>query len=151
MNLNFEINSVEDLETYVIVAYNVLEDTEIERRFARSRYKFGTNTAFGVRCIGYISEELEKSVVDYIKTPNNLIESNQMITAMLCGLNENIKSQAFAKNNIVVNYCHYNSLYSAFLLSNRSKSTNKALVNYPKISTLQKIERSVSSEKLNQL
>lgn len=98
-----------------------------------------------------ISEELEKSVVDYIKTPNNLIESNQMITAMLCGLNENIKSQAFAKNNIVVNYCHYNSLYSAFLLSNRSKSTNKALVNYPKISTLQKIERSVSSEKLNQL
>ncbi len=62
MNLNFEINSVENFETNLSVAYNVLEDTEIERRFARSRYKFGMNTAFGVGCHGYISEELEHAI-----------------------------------------------------------------------------------------
>ena len=62
MNLNFEINSVENFETNLSVAYNVLEDTEIERRFARSRYKFGMNTAFGVGCHGYISEELEYAI-----------------------------------------------------------------------------------------
>ena len=70
MNLNFEINSVDNHETNLIVAYNVLEDTEIERIFAMSRYKFGTNTAFGVRCIGYISEELE-NVINTILTKFN--------------------------------------------------------------------------------
>jgi len=70
MNLNFEINSVDNLETNLIVAYNVLEDTEIERRFAMSRYKFGTNTAFGVRCIGYVSEELENVINTILKKFN---------------------------------------------------------------------------------
>jgi len=70
MNLNFEINSVENLETYVTVAYNVLEDTEIERRFARSRYKFGSNTAFGVRCHGYTNKELENVINIILKKFN---------------------------------------------------------------------------------
>ena len=70
MNLNFEINSVDNLKTNLIVAYNVLEDTEIERRFAMSRYKFGMNTAFGVRCTGYISEEIENVINTILKKFN---------------------------------------------------------------------------------
>lgn len=96
-----------------------------------------------------LSEELEKSVVDYIQSPDNSILGNQMITAMLCGLNENIKAQAFGSNKVVVHYCHYNSLYTAFRVSIGLRETQKKNLIYPRIGTLIKLNRSISSKQLN--
>lgn len=94
-------------------------------------------------------EGLNSSVLDYIKSPKNEFKSSLIVSSLLCGLNENIKAQAFGGNMNIKNYCHYNSLYSAFTYAKESKKVISENLVYPNIGTLLERERKISSEIFN--
>lgn len=96
-----------------------------------------------------LQENLKRSVVDYVQAPQTGLNGSLIISSFLCGLNENIRAQAFSGNENIQNYCHFNSLYSAFLIS-KLEGANKAPTNnivYPALGSLIKMGRNISSQK----
>ncbi len=58
MNSVFEINKLDNMEMKIFVLCNCYEDPGQVRKDSLSRYKYGKNTPFGMKCKGYISENI---------------------------------------------------------------------------------------------
>lgn len=69
MNLEFEVNNIHNFKTNLFVVNNAIDNVELEKKFAKSRYKFGVNKAFGVQSIGhkhtYVQNLLDEFVVKF--------------------------------------------------------------------------------------
>lgn len=73
MNLVFEINRIDDMEMKIIVLCNCYEDPGQVRKDCLTRYKYGKNTPFGMKCKGYISENIKNIFEEIFNNMNKKI------------------------------------------------------------------------------
>jgi hypothetical protein len=54
---NFETNDIIEMRLLVIIAYSLNENPDEINNYAMSKFKYGSDTSFGVRSIGLINDE----------------------------------------------------------------------------------------------
>lgn len=98
-----------------------------------------------------INAKIELVTNDYMFSPFEKIKGNHIMAAMICGLNPKVNAHMDVDSGVLKNYCHYNSVMSAYLLKDsdelislRSKKVSQL---YPQLEYLLPKKRAVSSLK----
>tara|TARA_B100001093_G_scaffold93118_1_gene85330 strand:- start:4162 stop:5241 length:1080 start_codon:yes stop_codon:yes gene_type:complete len=70
MSFEFEVNNIHNFKTNLFVINNAIDNIELEKKFAKSRYKFGINKAYGLQCIGHTHKYIQKLIDEFIEKFN---------------------------------------------------------------------------------